>query len=598
MKHPIKSGHDGQPINKKSRVEDGGIADEDADVSLIGHQTMILSGGDDNEEVGDYLSAEDKKILASSSDEDFSSSDKTPPHHSSDNHSSSQADSSPEVMRINREQTRPFVLARVESSGEVWFAIESGSRPTTTVSEKKPKESGDGDHVTPYSVFLAVVYAAVEDAEAKDIPKIIKETSKIFLKTSSIQEPSTEETSVDPHAKFAEELESLRSQRRSLSRSLYRLNSSRPEAGYTGVISAEIVTTKSNRVEKALDEISVDGFREQIINHLKNTERLHIANFVADRAQEFIANLNLEDDVSFSKSRVKDQRKRREDELHGKIRSYQIDEAPVLAQSEKITEEHIQIVKSHISSKDFADRTADDITMLTDISYHERARGEGARVNMALKGLRAFDELIAIKSQLKALDENSEISEGDRIAAKKDLIDDLRTSSDIKAGLCGTEKNPLFGVNDINSIISSDGNDLNIEEEQWKDFSKKAGTLFARLFDYERVEYVGAKRDVTKKDQNDLEKFYNLSTKHISFIHFAFKHLREISPENKSSMIDSFADRVLEDQNWRLAKVMAEDVDIVNLDKGLLKEEFAKRIDPAIKKLVLGSDILDQSRGI
>ena len=136
----------------------------------------------------------------------MSSSNRTSPHHSSDDHSSSQADSSPEAIRINREQTRPFVLARVESSGEVWFAIESGTRPTTTVSERKPKESGDGDHVTPYSVFLDVVYAAVEDAEAEDIPKIIKETSKIFLKTSSIQEPSTEETSVDPHAKFKEDL--------------------------------------------------------------------------------------------------------------------------------------------------------------------------------------------------------------------------------------------------------------------------------------------------------------------------------------------------------------------------------------------------------
>ena len=407
-------------------------------------------------------------------------------------------DSSPEALGINRHQNRPSIIARVNSiTGQVSFNIETSSRPKTNVEERLPNEKGDGDHVTPYSVFIDIIYAAVEDEDIKDIPHIIKETSKIFLKKDR---PDSQQD--QKYDEFKTNLEQLRKERKQISRSLYRLSSSRPENGYMDSIKDDEVMHHPHRVGIALDEIT--KLQDSIIMSVRVREKNYLAQFVADSVQEFISDLNLEENVSFSKSRVRAKRDAKAKDLDDNIKKYQIDGQNIVTSS-KVTSDNIQTVKNHIISKE--NQSPEDKQLLQDTLYHDRVKGEGARVSMALKGLRAFNQLVKAQDQITKIENNQDLDESKKREQKGLIIEDLYNNQEVRQGLKGSKKNPLFAIDDIDTIINEDKTNLNINQQQWQEMSKVCGNLFARLFDYEMVDY----KDQEKQDE-DLARFYLLST--------------------------------------------------------------------------------------
>ena len=49
-------------------------------------------------------------------------------------------------------------------------------------------ESGDGDHATPYSVFIDTVYAAIADKDPRNIPTILHNMARVFMSPGHMEE--------------------------------------------------------------------------------------------------------------------------------------------------------------------------------------------------------------------------------------------------------------------------------------------------------------------------------------------------------------------------------------------------------------------------
>ena len=240
-----------------------------------------------------------------------------------------------------------------------------------------------------------------------------------------------------------------------------------------------------------------------------------------------------------------------------------------------------------------------------DVEYYNRTDAEGTKVNMAMKGLRAFNKLIEISNE-----KNPDI--------KKRLISNFIENKELLSGLLGTQINPAFeSFKDLvektgdKSIISKDVSQ-NPDHPLWNIIGKqtkyslpllcqRTGSLLDKTIDFERKTISQKELDELKNaaeesdlpqelydmqvriDNKQLNYFYIISAESVVFLFQTFKHLQKLSPKDQAIIYQSFFNHII--QNQGLSETI--------LDSGSerRKNQSTLTTDYMLKKVLEKSDL-------
>lgn len=452
----------------------------------------------------------------------------------------------------------------------------SGSRSADSGSEYDESRLGDlsqrrfrigvkdGDHTIAYAAIIQASYSATEYEHTQHIPDILNEISKAL----GLSHVCLQDGVIDN----LKEIKKLRDNRKELTQNIRRMSLIRRAievedgkklSDYVTITIVKEGLGEENKTEAArrlkdsmdffsqTDEERLGVFRDAI----KETEKGLTTKLISPIAEEFVRTINQRPTASYPKERIREQRDKR-------IQNADKDAAkhPLCSHILKITsEDRLKLIND----------TSVAPQLKKDLEYANRIKGEGARVDMAVKGLTAFNRLIAISTE-----PNCE--------TKQEMIHDFQIDTDLISGIKGTDVNPTFRVtkevilhSDLSHYLWNITNDAHAG--LLETMCKTAGSLFDKTLDFERVK-VDCLEDQDQIDGEQLTELYNISAHTIAFMFNSFKQLKKLSPQLQEAVISEFAANIIHNQGWEGAKVRS-GKSMKNLSAAILQEEWSNRLN-------------------